>query len=172
MPKSVPISVRLSEGDVEFLARFEAPGAITPSEKLRSILSDARKRHEGTEDVEDSQDLVREMLRPSERALRKLQRSENVRSDFVMKLYERLPEILAELMAGVPGQVEGGAGLREFEARLAEEMFSLIEEVFDLGLTSQGRTYDPTLIRDRLKPVLEILKLYEISQKTLSDKGK
>ena len=161
MPKSIPISVRLSDGDVAFLAEYEVQGARTPSDKLREILKAAREQEEGGRDVAACEELLRQMARPAERRLRKLQRETGLRSDLVMKLYERLPEMLAELVAAAP-EVDGKPGdLSRFEDRLSAELFSLVEEVFDLGLTSQSRTYDPDLMARRLEPVLEIAELLQ-----------
>lgn len=161
MPKSIPISVRLSDDDVAFLASYEVQGARTPSDKLREILKAARERQEGIQDVSSCEDLLRSMVRPAEKGLRQLQRAEGVRSDLVIKLYERLPEMFAELIASAPGPDQEGKDLRQFEANLSAELFSLIEEIFDLGLTSPSRTYDPELMDRRLTPILEIARILD-----------
>ncbi|WFE88447.1 hypothetical protein K1718_20090 [Roseibium porphyridii] len=161
MPKSIPISVRLSDDDVAFLASYEVQGARTPSDKLREILKTARERERGAQDVSSCEDLLRQMARPGEKKLRQLQRETGVRSDLVLKLYERLPEMLAELIAAAPGPGGEENELRRFEADLSAELFSLIEEVFDLGLTSPSRTYDPELMDNRLTPILEIAKILD-----------
>ncbi len=78
-----------------------------------------------------------------------------------MKLYERLPEMLAELIASAPGPEQGEQDLVKFEAALSAELFSLIEEIFDLGLTTPSRTYDPVLMGRRLEPILEVARLLD-----------
>eukprot|EP00903_Cladosiphon_okamuranus_P001274 g1272.t1 len=161
MPKSIPISVRLSDDDVAFLASYEVQGARTPSDKLREILKAAREREKGIRDVSSCEDLLRSMARPAEKGLRQLQRETGVRSDLVIKLYERLPEMFAELIASAPTPEGEEKDLRRFEADLSAELFSLIEEVFDLGLTSPSRTYDPELMDRRLKPILEIARILD-----------
>ncbi|ASP31943.1 hypothetical protein [Labrenzia sp. VG12] len=161
MPKSIPISVRLSDDDVAFLASYEVQGARTPSDKLREILKAAREREEGVQDVSSCEDLLRSMARPAEKGLRQLQREAGIRSDLVIKLYERLPEMFAELVASAPGPTGDENELRRFEADLSAELFSLIEEIFDLGLTSPSRTYDPELMDRRLKPILEIARILD-----------
>ncbi|MFC6655727.1 hypothetical protein ACFQEX_09480 [Roseibium salinum] len=158
MAKSIPISVRLSDDDFEFLASYEVQGARTPSDKMREILRIAREREEGTQDVAACEDMLRSMTRPAERGLRQLQRETGMRSDFVIKLYERLPEMVAELVAAAPGPDMGQEELKQFEASLSAEV-ALIEEIFDLGLTSQSRTYDPELMDRGLEPILEIARL-------------
>jgi hypothetical protein len=171
MAKSIPISVRLSDDDFEFLAGYEVQGARTPSDKMREILRLAREREEGTQDVAACEDMLRSMTRPAERALRQLQRETGMRSDLVIKLYERLPEMMAELVAAAPApKSEQGHGkasgkgpeeLKQFEEILSAQLFALVEEVFDLGLTTQSRTYDPELMDRRLEPILEIARLLD-----------
>jgi hypothetical protein len=161
MPKSIPISVRLSDDDVAFLAAYEVQGARTPSDKMREILKAAREREEGVQDVTSCEDLLRSMVRPAEKGLRQLQRETGIRSDFVMKLYERLPEMMAELIASAPGAEKSQQDLVKFEAALSAELFSVIEEIFDLGLTSPSRTYDPALMEKRLGPILEVARLLD-----------
>ncbi|MEJ8473940.1 hypothetical protein [Roseibium algae] len=174
MPKSIPISVRLSNEDVAFLAEFEMQGARTPSDKLRGILKNAREQAEGSQDVARCEAMLRDLLRPAERKVRQSQRDNNIRSDFVIKLYQRLPEIVADLTASAHVDVLDRDQLERMEADLAAELFSLIEEVFDLGLTSQSRTYDPQLMQEKLKPVLEIAQLLQLksadaAQKVIAD---
>ncbi|GAB2185067.1 hypothetical protein [Roseibium sp. LAB1] len=165
MGKSIPISVRLSDEDVEFLANYEVQGARTPSDKMREILRLAREREEGTQDVAACEDLLRSMMRPAERGVRQLQRETGMRSDLVIKLYERLPEIVAQLVAAAPTAETGGDELKQFEAMLSAELFALVEEIFDLGLTTQSRTYDPDLMERRLGPILEIASLLDQKRK-------
>lgn len=162
--RSVPLSVRVSDDDAAFLAAFEAPGATTPSEKLRAILAAARRRHLGARDFTDCAVLIEDMLRPAERRLRDAQRQAGRRSDFVFKLYEHMPEIMAEMIAASPTTDDGIDGLKRFEVALADQVFAVIEEILDLGLTSRSRSYDPDLIKDRLSPVLEIVELLKIAR--------
>ena len=168
MPKSVPLSVRISDKDAAFLAQLDVPEAKTPSDKLRAILIDARRRHEGVRDFDSCVGMVEDMMRPSANKLRAAQRQNQARSDFLMRLYERLPELVAELTAGVPNPgdtpEEDKHALKQFESVVATQVFSMIEEILDLGLTSQSRSFDPDLIRNRLNPVLEITNLIEVAR--------
>ena len=48
--KSVPLSVRVSPDDARFISQIDIAGAATPSDKVRALLADARKRREGFSD--------------------------------------------------------------------------------------------------------------------------
>ena len=167
MPTSIPLSVRITDEDAEFLATYDAPGARTPSEKIRSLLAAARKRKEGAQDFAAGVELVEDMMRPALHAVRTAQATTATRSEFVLRLYERIPELVAELVSAHPES--DPESLTDFEARLADVIFALIEEILDMGLTSKSRSYDPALIRKRMDPILEILELLRVARK--NEKG-
>jgi hypothetical protein len=164
MPRSVPLSVRISDSDAAFLAQYKADGAKTPSEKLRAILADARNRHSQPDDYAGCVESVSAMLQPAQKRLRNSQRDTRMRSDFIARLYERLPELTASLIIGPETSEPTAIGLEEYEDELAKQVFALIEEMLDLGLTKTSRTYNPALIKSSLEPVLEILDLIRLSK--------
>jgi hypothetical protein len=163
MARSVPISVRISDDDAAFLARYKADGAKTPSEKLRAILGDARKLNVQPEDFSGCTEMLSSLLRPSQNRLRSVQHEEGLRSDLLAKLYERLPELVASLMLGPQPAGNPADELVKFEDAIAQQTFALIEDVLNLGLTTVSRTYSPALIKTRLEPILEILDLVRLS---------
>ena len=166
MSKSIPLSVRITADDATFLAELEIADAITPSDKLRAILADARQRASGSDDVASALALMERMLRPVLHRLMAAQREQGLRSDFVLELYERLPELFAGMLAAGAAVSGGATGMRKWEAGIADQVFAFIEEMLRLGLVSQTRAYNETLIRDRLKPSLEILRLLETASNT------
>lgn len=62
--KSVPLSVRISVDDAEFIARLSLEGATTPSEKMRKLLGEARRRREDAADYGRCLGMVRESSIP------------------------------------------------------------------------------------------------------------
>ena len=46
----IPISVRISQEDADFIAELKIEGANTPSEKIRELLTQARLAHSQTHD--------------------------------------------------------------------------------------------------------------------------
>ena len=160
--KTVPLSVRVSDDDAEFLAGLEISGATTPSEKLRAILTAERTRWERAQDPAEAAEFVRDLLRPAQRRVRRLEADAHKSSDAVLKLYERLPELTATAFAGPAGDADGKS-LATFEARLLDQVFALLQEILELGLLSHSRCYDPQAIASRLSPVLELVELMRIS---------
>jgi hypothetical protein len=161
--KTVPLSVRVTDADAEFLARLEIAGATTPSEKLRAVLAAERSRAEGARDPHQAFEIVRDMLRPAHRGVKHAEAEQGISSDFVRKVYDRLPEIVAVAFVGL-GEGADRKGLTSFEARLLDQVFALVQEVLELGLTARGRCYDPKAVTARLEPVLELVDLIRLSQ--------
>lgn len=161
MPRSVPLSVRITDADAAFLARYKVEGATTPSEKLRALLAEARAQHDEAARFTDRLDRLSSLLAPALKDVRELQRENRMRSDLVMHLYERLPELLAVLMTGPRESDEPRAALCDFEDEVAEQIFTLIEDVLDLGLTDSRRTYNANQVRQRLGPVFETTALLQ-----------
>ena len=46
MPKSIPISLRISEEDAAYISSLEMSEAVTPSEKIRALIKESRKNRE------------------------------------------------------------------------------------------------------------------------------
>lgn len=168
MPTSVPLSLRITNEDAEFLAKFEAKDARTPSEKVRAILANARRQHQGTQDLSQCLDNIQDLTRPGLHAVRTSQADLGIRSDFVVKLYEKIPEILAELIAAkieLGDSKKQAKSLKTLEYTLAKEVFGLIEEIISMGFTSKSRSFDPKLIRSCMEPIIEIVELQQMMKK-------
>jgi hypothetical protein len=164
--KTTPLSVRVDDVDAAFLATLSIDGARTPSEKLRALLRAERRRQEGVGDPLEAAEMFRDLLQPAKRRLRRLEANADIRSDFLMKLYDRFPEIVGTAFAGVNERSKDiSSALSGFESELLDEVFALILEILELGLTKRNRCYDVKGIEKRLAPILEILDLINISKK-------
>lgn len=154
--KTVPLSVRVSDDDAAFLASLEIAGATTPSEKLRALLGEARRRAEGLEDEGAGAESFKAALRPPERRVRAAESAVGMRSDLARKLYDRVPELMASLASGVAAGAKS-AELVQFEDRLAIQAYALVEELLELGSASANRAYDPNRLSKRVAPALAVV---------------
>src|SRR5690606_35756057 len=132
-------------------AGLEVPGASTPSDKLRAVIADARLRQEGRRDFASALAMVEDMLAPARRQFREAEHHHRISSDLLAVVFDRLPEVMASLMAvdansgaaAADGRelaeaVRGNqqkAALLEWEGMLADRIFALIESVIRLGVT-------------------------------------
>ncbi len=159
--KSVPLSVRVSPEDAAFLDELRIDGALNPSEKLRALVRNERRRREGYRDYDRVLGLVRETFAPT---IDRIHRAENhlgQQSEFVHQVFDWFPDALAVALTSVATPPAGASldELREMEARLADRVFRLLEATLRLGVTPRFRGYDPNLVQERLEPVIELLEL-------------
>ncbi len=163
MSKTVPLSVRLSAGDAEFLARVKIDDATTPSEKLRALLKDERRRREGRHEYDRVLALAREDSCP---ALQRIQEAENrfgVNSEVIHLVADRLPALSATLETALANEDgDQTEKLRELEGRLVDLIFGLAEAMLRLGVTKAVRGFDPDVVSDRIEPLLEIVDIVRV----------
>ncbi len=156
--KSVPLSVRVSPEDADFIAGVEIDGAATPSEKVRALLAEARRREQGFSDYPSCMGMVQEMLSPMMQRLRTAELEESVHSELVLELVQWMPEAFSFLLTGLSAE-ESREGLERFEEGVAERLFRLIENVIRMGVTEGCRGYDPAVVARRMGPVVELVEV-------------
>lgn len=159
--KTVPLSVRISDEDAEFLARLDIGEAHTPSEKMRALLASERRLRAGPRDAGEASEMLSDLMRPARRRLRDAEREAPVRSEALEKLYDRLPELAALALAGPAADAKAGE-LAGFEARMLEHAFSLFEDLMRIGLLSEPRCHDAEALKIRLAAVAELADLVKI----------
>ena len=155
--KSVPLSVRVSPEDADFIAGVDIAGAETPSEKVRALLADARRRQQGFSDYSSCLGMVQEMLAPTLQRLRAAEHRERVHSELVLELSQWMPEALAFLLTDLVDAEGDRESLQAFEEGVAERLFRLIENVVRMNVTEECRGYDPAVVARRMGPVFELV---------------
>lgn len=155
--KSIPLSVRISDDDASFLAGLSLPGATTPSEKIRALLTKARTDAEGGQDYEAALIRVRDWLEPTSQQLRSREMTTRQRSELIADTLYWLPDLMAFLMAGPePSTKKGDEGLKAFEAGVADRIFRFIEAVLRLAVTEKAPCYDPGIVSEGVRGALEL----------------
>jgi len=155
--KSVPLSVRVSPEDAAFIERMDVAGASTPSDKVRALLAEGRKRREGFSDYSSCLSMVQEMLAPTLQRLRSAEHRERVHSELVLELAQWLPEALAFVLTSLHDDSPDRDELQAFEEGVAERLFRLIENVIRMNVTDRCRGYDPDVVARRMDPVFELV---------------
>lgn len=153
----MPLSVRVSDEDAVFLANLEIGDAVTPSEKLRALLQEARRRQAGLHDAAEGGLILRDMAMPAWRVVRRLEAQAGRKSDLILKLYERLPDLMARLVAGP--EDDKPEHLDAFEADVMEQICLLLKDFISLGLTSPVRVHSATNFYAEMTPIMELIEL-------------
>lgn len=154
--KSITISARIAHEDAEFLSQLKINGAATPSDKLRALITEARKRKEQPRDYGGCLAMIQELIAPVVTQVRRAELEEKVHSELLTRTFEWLPEMLAYLLATPPAQ-EGKwpvDQLAEYEQGLADRLFRLITALLQLGVTPQCPCYRPDAVAQHIDPVL------------------
>lgn len=156
------ISGRVAEEDFNFLMAFPIAGQVTASEKLRHALSFFRQYQQSLEEFEECVSAFDRQLEPARKSVKRAESAEGVYSELVDKLLRQAPQLLAFLVATrIPDkEPDRLKALLQFEEKACQQLLGLLESVLRLGLASQSPTYNPTLLRARLKIVQELVDLH------------
>lgn len=162
--KSIPLSVRLTPEDATFLAELRISGATTPSDKLRALIQETRRRKVGVTNYQEALTIFEELLSDTLHRVREVEIAEGLHSELIVQLVGWLPDVMAYLTvrAAEVDVDDTAAKLRRLEAGLADRVIALIEQVLRLGVTSRNPCYDPSAITSRVGPVVELSELIRI----------
>tara|TARA_R110000868_G_scaffold92100_4_gene255367 strand:- start:103383 stop:103856 length:474 start_codon:yes stop_codon:yes gene_type:complete len=143
--------------DAEFIASLNVSGAVTPSDKIRQIISDARLRTETGKNFNEVLKAAQEDLRPSVDNLRNLEREAEVESELLHYFAEWLCETQAEFISGP----ENTDDLVKYEARMAQRAVKLTEYILRLAITEDAPCFNPELMTNATKRIVELSRLIE-----------
>ena len=156
--KTVPLSVRVPLEDAEFIAGLQVNGATTPSDKLRAIITQARQRQLGGEDFDSLLTHYGEEIAPIVRRIRLAEHAAQTHSELLNLACEKIPEIFACMVSFTPENDKASfEQLKDFEARVGDRLFRLLEAVLRLGVTSRAPCYDEEAISRRIEPILDLV---------------
>jgi hypothetical protein len=161
--KSITISARIAHEDAEFLSQLKINGAATPSDKLRALITEARKRKEQPRDYGGCLSMVQELVAPVVTQVRQAELEEKVHSELLTRTFEWLPEMVAYLLATPPAQKDKWPvdQLAEYEQGLADRLFRLITALLQLGVTPQCPCYRSDAVTRHIEPVLGLANVIE-----------
>ncbi len=160
------VSIRLPEDDLAWLSNLQLPGASSPSDKLRALLADARRRVEGANDYISCLALLREQMRPLLDATQTLEYANAIHSEIVPMLAMQTPELMATLIAGVPTGSDAVEEARALEARLASRAMRMLLSVLRLAVTNRTPAYDPAALDPFVPEILELAGMIRMARDT------
>ena len=164
--KTVPLSARVSQEDADFIQELEIEGAQTPSEKLRVLLREARRRARASEHYPSALTLSQETLSPAMQRIRQTERELGNHSELLSRAMEWLPELMAYVQSA-PGMAaaDDEARLRDLESGVALRLTTLMQSILQMSVTREGPFYDPQLLSARIDPVLDLARVINQSRR-------
>lgn len=156
MPAMQTVSVRIPTDDLEWLATFNVQGATTPSDKLRTLVTQVRRQHEGSLDYGASMQWMRDLVAPFSAAAGALEHRTSRHSELIRLLADWLPQVMAILVAESNLGPNPQKKAVEVEEKLAARVFQLITAILRLGVTQTADCYDPRVLEKHLPQVIEL----------------
>jgi hypothetical protein len=156
--KTVPISARISHEDAEFISQLKINDATTPSDKLRAIIADTKRRKKRDQDYRGCFQMIQEIMIPVVEKIREAELENHVHSALITRCVEWLPDTLAYVVSSAPRSIgdKTSEQLDHLERGIADRVFRLMESVLQMGITQRCPCYDADAIAQRVTPILEL----------------
>ena len=155
----IPISVRISQEDADFIAELKIEGANTPSEKIRELLTQARLAHSQTHDYSTALAAQEQFFQVARRDVLHAEKEWGIHSHIVARLFEQLPDFAATLAADLPENAQA-ADLKRYECELMRRIVRLTDSIRQLAVTGKGAAYDDTVLQ-QLENTLKLAKIVQ-----------
>ncbi|PXX27177.1 hypothetical protein FPJ27_20850 [Burkholderia sp. MS455] len=158
------VSVRIPEDDLAWLVELQLPDATSPSDKIRALIADARRRGRGAHDFVRCAALFREQVRPVLDAIDAYEHATHQRSEIVTLLAAQLPELMASLVTAAPPGKPIAEAAGELEARLTAKSMRLLLGMLRLAVTGNPPVYQPAVLDSYVHEVKELANLIQPAQ--------
>jgi hypothetical protein len=150
------LSARIPTEDMEWLASLDLQGAVSPSDKLRALIAQMRRQHEGTLDYERSLGWLRDLVAPFVTAIRAFEHHNRMHSEVLTLAAEWLPQVMATLLSERTLARDARAQAIDVEDIVVQRCFQLLASIMRLAVTREAACYSPDVIDKHLPGVLEL----------------
>jgi len=159
------VSARIPGEDLAWLATYDIQGAATPSDKLRALVSQVRRQHEGSLEYSASLQWMRDLTAPFVNAVGAFEHRHANHSEIVRLVSDWAPQIMALLIAESSLGREPQRKAQEIEEKLLQRCFQLLAAILRLGVTPISDCYDPQTLERYLSPLLDLSGVIAASRK-------
>lgn len=170
---TTPLSVRLADDDVAFLAKLEIDGAITASDKIRALIRQARESSDDVGSFAGALTLSHDQLAPALRRVRLLEEEGHVHSEVEIGLLAMAEEYFAlALAAPRPGQGQPAEALIAHEAKLVDCATRMTGLLLRWGVTSAAPAYDAAVVTRHLRSLIDLMTLISAADAARVEAGR
>lgn len=148
-----PLSARIPSDLYLWLAQLQVEGATTNSDKLRVLLGQLKRQHDGALDYVAAHAWARDLTGRLRKALVRSEGRTGKHSEVVSLLLDHLTSMLALVVSQAPTSDDDTTKMEEALVRRA---FALCETLLRQGTTSIAAAYDPTVVRRLMGPTLDL----------------
>lgn len=152
-PSMEPLSARIPSDLYLWLAQLQVEGATTNSDKLRVLLSQLKRQHDGAFDYVAAHAWARDMTHPLREALVRTEGRSGRHSEVLNVLLDHVTTSLALVVSNAPADAEAAAQL---EDALVRRAFALSEALLRQATTTAAAAYDPAVVRRHMAATVEL----------------
>ena len=164
------LSARIPTEDLEWLVSHDIQGAVSPSDKVRALIGQFRRQHEGTLDYQRSLTWLRDLVAPFVSAVRALEHHNQMHSEVLTLVAEALPQIMATLLSERTLGSDPKARAIAVEEIVVQRCFQLLTSILRLAVTRDAACYNPKVIDAHVPPVLEIVEIIAQTRRMREEK--
>lgn len=165
------LSARIPSEDMEWLASLNIQGAVSPSDKLRALITQMRRQHEGTLDYERSLGWLRDLVAPFSNRVKAFEHHQRVHSEMLTIAAEWVPQLMAMLLAERRLSNDASKQAEDVEDFVTERCFKFLTAIMRLAITPDNGCYSPAVIDKYMSGVLEIANILGQLRKLREEKG-
>ncbi len=162
-PTMEPLSARIPSDLYLWLAQLQVDGAATNSDKLRVLLAELKRQHDGTLDYVAAHAWARGLLSRIHENLVRAESRLGRQSEVLNLLLDHLTSMLALVVSQAPRQDEE---ITAFEDALVRRSFALCETLLRQGATPQAAAFDPAVVRRHAGETIEMLRQLQVLKGT------
>lgn len=152
-PTMEPLSARIPSDLYLWLAQLQVEGAATNSDKLRVLLGQLKRQHDGAFDYVAAHAWTRDLTARLRESLVRVESESGQHSEVVSLLLDHVVAALALAISQAPATADDA---RKFEEALVRRASALTETLLRQGTPATAAAYDPQVVRRHLGPTLEL----------------
>lgn len=143
----IPLSVRISQEDADFIAGLNLEGANTPSEKIREILKQARLLNAQQRDYGAALNQSEQFFQTAKHEVLYAEKQLGVHSPILARVFELLPDLSATLASDLPEEADLES-LKKYEQEIMRRVVRLADSMLQLAVTGKGAAYDDAVLTE------------------------
>ena len=166
------VSARIPTDDLQWLATLDIHGANTPSDKLRALVSQLRRQHEGALEYSASLQWMRDLVSPFLTAVGAFEHRQGRHSEVLRLISDWVPQLMALLVAESTLGKDPLRKAQEIEDKLVARCVQLLTGIMRLGITASTDCYDPQVLDKHLPHLIELSAIIDSSRRSSGNKEK
>jgi hypothetical protein len=154
------LSVRIPADVYAWFAALEIEGAVTSSDKLRVLLAQLKRQHEGTMDYVSAMAWFRDLMARPRQDLATVERDSGVHSEVAASLLENTCALAATALSSHPQNKREAQAMEE---QLVRRALAMAEGLLRQAVTPAAAAYDPKVVRRHIGSVADLARLVSTS---------